>query len=203
MLGLEVCKDESEPLAVPHLPLEVVHQRPREIAAHVDAVLVDGAAHLGGVVCVEVEPPRVVDRRGGVLVARRRPSVLGHVERWVGVAPCHPSKELAQTPRRGVEPRGNGTRHLARAPLILCEVVYLARRKVCKVRGRRASGRAVTGGVGMVHGKGGAVVIQPEEVRRALERRFLRRREARQPLTERRTHRLRVISPPDRVCKPA
>eukprot|EP00964_Phaeocystis_antarctica_P105253 scaffold70298_cov75-Phaeocystis_antarctica.AAC.1 len=179
LLRLEVCKDESEPLAVPHLPLEVVHQRPREIAAHVDAVLVDGAAHLGGVVCIEVEPPRVIDRSGGVLVAGRRPSVLSHIERWVVVASCHPRKKLAQTPRRGVEPRGSGARHLARPPLILPEVVYLARRKVCKVRRRRASGRAVTGRVGMVHDKGGAVVIQPEEVRRALERRFLRWREAR------------------------
>src|SRR5690606_5037599 len=72
--------DDPEPLLASPRPLEVVHERPGEVAAHV-CTLVDGLGDRLEVALEEVDPLRIVHLPvGGDHVIPRR-TVLGDVER--------------------------------------------------------------------------------------------------------------------------
>mmetsp|Transcript_18247 Transcript_18247/g.52737 ORF Transcript_18247/g.52737 Transcript_18247/m.52737 type:complete len:215 (+) Transcript_18247:280-924(+) len=65
-----IVEHHAEALLVPAPPLEVVHQRPCEVPADIDVVLVDRLAHLCGVVCVVGDARGVGRRVVGALVRR-------------------------------------------------------------------------------------------------------------------------------------
>src|ERR1019366_6612963 len=95
-LGAEIHEDDPEPLGVPLGPLEVVQERPDEVAAQVHPGT-DGAP--GGVqVAVQVaDPLEVVDNalRGDVVMGGG--AVLGDVQRQAGRLGAQPDQQLVQS----------------------------------------------------------------------------------------------------------
>src|SRR5207248_6804700 len=86
LLVLEVAVDKPEALAVAHRPLEVVDERPRVVAAHVDA-LVDRARDLADVTVVKIDASLIVHvsvRAGTVSV---RAAILRDVDRRSRIVP--------------------------------------------------------------------------------------------------------------------
>ena len=94
-LRLEVDVDDPEALRVPVLPLEVVEQRPDEVAAHVDPGgdrLLDGRE-----VPLDVgDPERVLDHVGAVEAVVEGGAVLGDQQRQVAVVALQPDEQLRQ-----------------------------------------------------------------------------------------------------------
>src|SRR3954454_24150672 len=93
--GLEVDVDEPEALGVAEGPLEVVQQRPHEVAAQVDA-LADRAVGRAEVPVEVLDADRVVDLAVVALLVGDGGAVLGDVERYAGVVAADPREELVE-----------------------------------------------------------------------------------------------------------
>ena len=87
LLRLEVAVHDSEALLKALRPLEVVGERPQEIAAHVGARL-HRAPDLRDKAPQEADAPLVVDLAVGVRPVAVRASVLGDVDRHCRDSPC-------------------------------------------------------------------------------------------------------------------
>src|SRR3954454_17201367 len=97
---LVVHAHDPEALLVAVLPLEVVEQRPRVVAAHVDAVL-DRPPERDQVIAQEGDPRRVLhDAVDQPLVVERRP-VLGDPDLQIAVVVAQPQQQVVQA--RGVD----------------------------------------------------------------------------------------------------
>ena len=94
-LGRVVDVDDPEPLRVAVLPLEVVEQRPRVVAPHVDPVG-DRALERGEVVAQVGHALRVVDAPVDDLLAVEGGAVLGDVDGDVAVVAPQPQQQRVQ-----------------------------------------------------------------------------------------------------------
>src|SRR5216117_319065 len=98
-LGREIHLHDAEALRVAVLPLEVVEERPREVAAQVDS-LPDRPVRRLEVPAVVLDTARVLDYASGIgSRIGQRGAVLGDVERDLAVALSHPAEDLVQTVR--------------------------------------------------------------------------------------------------------
>ena len=161
---LVVDVDDAEALRVPEAPLEVVEQRPGEVAAQVDALLRSRRATARRCVAQVVDAQRIVD----AAVARRRRiveggAVLGDVERR-----CRRS---APSPRRAMSVRPGG---------IDLPAGLGVGRAAAAARGAARSGQASR----IVPRDAARVVVDAEEVDRLADERRSRRRAS--PATPRR-----------------
>lgn len=92
---IKIHLDEAERRAVAASPLEIVQQRPNEIAAHVDALCLS-FLHRLDVTVKEFDAPSVVNfavhRHGVVEVG----AVFGNVNRWAGIDVVEPKQHVAK-----------------------------------------------------------------------------------------------------------
>ena len=94
-LGREVDVHESEPRSVAERPLEVVEQRPNEVAAHVDTG-VNRLPDAGEVLAQVVDPAPVVDRPVRPHVVTKADAVLRHEDRHARIVGVQPEKLFEQ-----------------------------------------------------------------------------------------------------------